>query len=207
MTAWVKATTLGRSKTVDVLLLHGLFANSAFWIPYLGYLSQCRVTLVDIDYPAMFASGAPLQALCAAVEALAGSAPAHVVGHSFGCCVAVGLQGSFASRSLICPTFAATSFDQARFCADIAGLAGPTPTATAVVEMALRHKAHCALELAYRPGDALYLAHDDPYFRYSAPNGAPAVHEVGGGHFAIGAAVAAIARSKLGYTDSAAADG
>ena len=212
--ALLKITTLGRSKPVGVLLLHGLFANSAFWLPYLRYFSHCRVTLVDIDYPALLAAPAPapLAPLCQALDALAGAAPGHLVAHSFGCVVGAGLRSAFASRSFILPTFAAQAFDAARFAADLDGRGHGQGAAAPLFAAALRHKAALAARgsALYRPGDALYLARDDPYFSYGPPvapaghaGGAPfpALHDVTGGHFDITQAVRALAAARLGYTD------
>lgn len=201
---FLKAITIGRQRPVGLILLHGLFANSAFWLPYLRYFVHCRIILLDIDYGALFASGAPLAALNAELEALTGDAPQHLLAHSFGCCAAVALPSAFLSRSLVCPTFAARDYDRQRFIADLVQLHGADRAHVGTMfDAALRHKQDCAQGVAYRPGDALYLARDDPYFDYAPSTEIAEVHFVRGGHFTIGEAVAAIARSRLGYTDPA----
>lgn len=197
-------TTLGRSRPPGVVLLHGLFANSGFWLPYLHAFDRYRITLVDIDYPALFASGAPLAAVCAELDARLEGAAQHLLAHSFGCCVAIELQGLYRTRSLICPTFVASAFARRRFAAHLGDPHATEAGLDALLDAALTYKTRCAQQARYHPGDTLYLAQDDPYFRYAAPAGPARVAHVRGGHFEIGEAVA-LAASGLDATDGSTA--
>lgn len=41
---------INKSKEKSVLLIHGLYANAGFWLPYLSELKKFRVIILSIDY-------------------------------------------------------------------------------------------------------------------------------------------------------------
>lgn len=46
----MKVRTLNRHEEHSIVLLHGLFTNSGFWLPYLRHLKGYCVHLVDLSY-------------------------------------------------------------------------------------------------------------------------------------------------------------
>lgn len=193
-TGLVTVTRLRRREAVQVVLVHGLFSNSAFWLPELGRLARFQLTLLGIDYARMLEQGVPLEEAAGQAEALIGPAPAHLVCHSFGCWLGSRIMLPLLSRAYICPTFAATAFDADAFCAAVGTRLGIDPASAApLVERAVGHKARVEPPPRVRPQDELYLPEDDPFFSYAAPAGASAFY-YRGGHFDVAEPMAAIAR-------------
>lgn len=190
----VSATRLRPKGPVQVVLLHGLFANQAFWLPELTRLSAFQLTLVGIDYARMLEQDVPLAEVAGQVAALLGPAPAHLVCHSFGCWVGARLAHPFRSRAYICPTFAARVADADGFSTAVGKRLGIDPAGAApLVARAIGYKAGLIEPPSPGPLDRLYLPEDDPFFRYEAPPGA-AVTRYRGGHFDVAAPMAQVAQ-------------
>jgi pimeloyl-ACP methyl ester carboxylesterase len=198
MNAPLSVRTLRRHAPVQVVLVHGLFSNGAFWIPWLEHFGTFQLTLVGIDYAAMLNGGTTLEELAARLDALVDDKPAHLVAHSFGCWPGAASRRAWLSRSFICPTFAATGFDAQGFGAEVARRVGATTpdekTAVgALVDQAIGYKARHLDALRLKPSDAFYLPPDDAYFSYVENMEAGMTYACGGGHFDASQALAAIA--------------
>jgi pimeloyl-ACP methyl ester carboxylesterase len=194
----ISVRTLRRTAPVQVVLLHGLFSNGAFWIPWLEHFGAYQLTLVGIDYAVLLQGGTTLEELAARVDALVDDKPAHLVAHSFGCWPGAASRRAWLSRSFICPTFAATGFDAPGFCAEVARRVGAdTPedmaAVAAQVEQAIGYKARHLDALRLKPSDAFYLPPDDAYFSYAEKMDEGVTHACRGGHFDASQALAAIA--------------
>ncbi len=196
----VCVTRLRPQREVQVVLVHGLFANRAFWLPELQRLEAFQLTLVGIDYARLLEQDVPLDEVAGQVRERIGPAPAHLVCHSFGCWIGAELAHPFRSRAFICPTFMATAIDPAAFCAAIGARIGIDPAAAApLVTRAIGYKASVRQAPVLLPADELYLPEDDPFFRYgAAPGSAGSVSRYRGGHFDVAAPVAAIAQRLAG---------
>jgi hypothetical protein len=197
MNGLASARVLRRAAPRQVVLVHGLFCHGGFWLPWLERFPDLQLTVLTIDYAALFAAGVGLEALGAEIDRLAGAKPAHVVAHSFGCWAALFARRPFLSRAFVCPTFAAEDFDAAAFGAEIARRSDAAADAVALqVRAAVGIKqAHADAAARGRPGDRVFLPRDDPYFTYAAQRVQGEVRACGGGHFEIGEAMDAIARA------------
>lgn len=194
----IDVRTLRRQLPQQVVLVHGLFCNGAFWIPWLEHFGRFQITLVGLDYAALLDAGTPLAEIVARVDALVGDKPAHLIAHSFGCWPGAASTREYLSRAFICPTFAATGFDTRGFCDEVARRVGAdTPQATAaiarLVDQAINYKAKHMDGLRLLPTDAFYLPSDDPYFGYAERMEQGQIHACEGGHFDASSALAAIA--------------
>jgi len=185
---------LRRRQPSQLVLIHGLFSNGAFWIPYLQELDNFQVTLLTVDYRAILGGGASLDAVAAQVDRIVSEKPAHVIGHSFGSWLAMRLRAPALSRSFICPTFAALDFHGSAFRAE---MEVRTPFGgdeiAALVKRALNYKRDHAADLRFISTDNFYLPCDDPYFRYKDRMEEGRTHLVRGGHFDVGPAMSMIA--------------
>lgn len=193
---------LRRQLPEQVVLVHGLFSNGAYWIPWLEHFNRYQVTLVGIDYPALLESDILLPEIGARIDALVGDKPAHLVAHSFGCWPGAISERAWLSRSFICPTFAATGYEAAAFRAEIARRIGAsTPEQQAailrLIDLTIDYKArnvHALRDaLRFSASDTFYLPSDDPYFRYVEKMAQGRTRACTGGHFDAGAALADIA--------------
>jgi pimeloyl-ACP methyl ester carboxylesterase len=198
MSGLVAVKTLRRGAPVQAVLLHGLFCNGGFWLPWLERFDDLQLTVLSIDYAGLLGRGIPLAELGREISRAVGAKPAHLIAHSFGCWAGMAadqgtLPNGFLSRSFICPTFAAVSFDADAFARETAGrIKADLPCVAAQVERAIEVKATEAHLLRWRDDDDFYLPRDDPYFRY-APPARGRVHACRGGHFDVDEAVASIA--------------
>lgn len=184
----VKLTRLRRRHRVQIVLVHGLFSNAGFWLPYLEQLGAFAVSLPGIDYEAVLRGGMPLEALARDIESLLGPEPAHLVCHSFGCVTGLAFTRPWLSRTFICPTFAASRFDDHAFSADIAARTGVEPElASLLVEQAIARKSSILPDPGWRIRDLVCLPEDDPYFDYTAPAHRVACLRYRGGHFDVAA--------------------
>lgn len=198
----IDARILRRQQPQQVVLVHGLFSNGAYWIPWLEHFSRYQITLVGIDYPALLEADLSLSDVAARIDRLVGDKPAHLIAHSFGCWPGAVSEREWLSRSFICPTFAATHFDAAAFRDEIARRIGAdSPEQRAAIarllELTIDYKARKLQALRdalhIRESDAFYLPSDDPYFRYVERMAQGLTHVCSGGHFDAGPALAAIA--------------
>lgn len=193
MSGLVAVKTLRRNAPVQAVLVHGLFCNGGFWLPWLERFDGLQLTVLSIDYAGLLARGVPLEELGLDVERAIGAKPAHLVAHSFGCWAGMAAGAPFLSRSFICPTFAAAAFDADAFARETARRVGAEPDAVAAqVAQAIAYKATQAHLLRWRDADDVYLPEDDPFFRYAPPLRGR-VHACRGGHFDVNEAVAGIA--------------
>ena len=46
--------TFNKSKKETIILIHGLFGNSGYWLPFLTYFNKFQVLILDINYPKLF---------------------------------------------------------------------------------------------------------------------------------------------------------
>jgi hypothetical protein len=170
--------TLRKRQPVQVVLIHGLFCNGAFWIPYLRSLENFQLTLLTVDYAAVLMAGASLGEVAERADQLICDKPAHLIGHSF---------GSW-------PTFASLEFRAGPFCAEISKRTAADESEIApLVARAIEYKERHVGDLSYRSSDNFYLSCDDPYFRYVERLGQGTAHRYSGGHFDVADAVEMIA--------------
>jgi pimeloyl-ACP methyl ester carboxylesterase len=198
MSGLVTVKTLRRGAPVQAVLLHGLFCNGGFWLPWLERFDSLQLTVLSIDYAGLLGRGVPLAELGREIGRAVGAKPAHLIAHSFGCWAGMAadegaLSDGFLSRSFICPTFAAVSFDAEAFARETASRIKAEPQGVAAqIDQAIEVNATQAHLLRWRDADDFYLPDDDPYFRY-APPARGRVHACRGGHFDVEEAVASIA--------------
>ncbi|MAV65020.1 MAG: hypothetical protein CMG00_07500, partial [Candidatus Marinimicrobia bacterium] len=46
--------TFNKSKKETIILIHGLFGNSGYWLPFLSYFNNFKILVLDINYPKIF---------------------------------------------------------------------------------------------------------------------------------------------------------
>ena len=50
----INVFTFNKSKKEIIILIHGLFGNSGYWLPFLNYFNKFKILILDINYPKMF---------------------------------------------------------------------------------------------------------------------------------------------------------
>ena len=50
----INVFTFNKSKKESIILIHGLFGNSGYWLPFLTYFSKFKILILDINYSKIF---------------------------------------------------------------------------------------------------------------------------------------------------------
>lgn len=50
----INVFTFNKSKKETIILIHGLFGNSGYWLPFLSYFSEFKILILDINYTKIF---------------------------------------------------------------------------------------------------------------------------------------------------------
>lgn len=50
----INVFTFNKSKKETIILIHGLFGNSGYWLPFLKYFNNFKILILDINYPKIF---------------------------------------------------------------------------------------------------------------------------------------------------------
>lgn len=81
----VKNYTFNRRKNDTLVLIHGLYTNSGFWMTYLNLFRDYRIVTLDIDYEKLFNDNVAQQQLKDYLMALISAENiVAVISHSFG---------------------------------------------------------------------------------------------------------------------------
>jgi hypothetical protein len=105
--------SLNKNKNHKILLLHGLFASSGFWLPYIHRLKDFNIIIPNIDYQSMLISPEKnLQFILDQISKMSNFD--YVLSHSFGTVLANKLK--FDTRYYnVCPIYKSTRNDKQNF--------------------------------------------------------------------------------------------
>jgi hypothetical protein len=102
-------TILNKSKPKTLLLIHGLFTSSGYWLPYLQSLKDYRLIILDIDYRNVRVIDQLVTRITDIIEDYAGGWVDAVISHSLGTMIASRLSDVLRRTSFeICPVYSAT---------------------------------------------------------------------------------------------------
>lgn len=179
-------TILNKSKPKNLLLVHGLFTSSGYWLPYLQSLKNYRLIILDIDYRTMRDMDLYVNRIADIIKADAGGLVDAVVSHSLGTLIASRLPEDIRKASFeICPVYSATRRNPDNFVAEIEQ---KIKSSMSVYEIrSLLADVDCVLANHKTPaqtpkGRFVYLPNMDLYFSYQS---SPKFKEFRGDHFNI----------------------
>ena len=191
-------TILNRSRKKTVLLIHGVFTNSGYWLPYLSSLKDCRMLILDIDYRAISDIGVYLRRLEEIIVGEAGGRVDAVIAHSLGTLLASRLPTQLRQVSYeLCPVYGAKRLDSNSFVDHIekqlkfAMTCEQIRVVLAEVDDALMLHSPLNPEGPTMPRGTIYLPDADPYFSYE-PGAASRIFS--GDHFDVMAMMEEIGR-------------
>lgn len=189
----IRVTLLNRSRPRTVLLVHGLFTSSGYWLPYLASLKAYRLLILDIDYRQIGQSGqidAYVQQVQEIIAQQAEGQVAAVISHSLGSLIASRLAPSCRQLSIeICPVRCATRRNLAQFIETIGGRIKAANAREQVVQQlqdADQAIARHAREVPAPASTIIYLPDADPFFSYHPDTD---YVQFSGDHFEIAAAM------------------
>ncbi|OWY34841.1 alpha/beta fold hydrolase [Herbaspirillum aquaticum] len=189
----IDLTILNRSRGKSVLLIHGLFTTSGYWLPYLGNLKDCRLLILDIDYRAIGEPGPYLQRVEEIIATEAQGRVDAVVAHSLGALLSSSLSDRMRRTSYeVCPVYGATRLQPERFVEEIEQRLRSTMSGEQIRALLAQVDAALARHVVCNPIQAtIYLPETDPYFAYDP---GPVGRYFKGNHFDITAAMEEIGK-------------
>ncbi len=99
---------LNRSKQKTILLVHGLFASSGYWLQYLPVLKNFRLIILEIDFTHIRNFKQYVQSSIEIINSASGGTVDAVISHSLGTLLAIQLpEGSYHTSFEICPVYCA----------------------------------------------------------------------------------------------------
>lgn len=186
---------LNKSKQRTALLVHGMFTNSGYWLPYLSSLKEHRLIILNIDYRAIRDVGNYVSRAVEIIEAMAAGEVDAVIAHSAGSLIS-SLLPLESRRYLfeVCPVYCATRINEDKFVEEIhrkiknSLLDDEIRSLLREVDAAI---ASHSVRTQASVRQSIYLPDVDTYFSY---HGSPASRQFRGDHFDISEAVADIGK-------------
>jgi len=105
-----------KSKKNSVLLIHGLFSSSGFWLEYLQYFKDLRVVLCDIDYDEFFDNPKYFYKIIS--DHIHANHINKTIAHSFGSSINLSIPNDIMKIN-ICPTHFKSRTNKTNFIDDI----------------------------------------------------------------------------------------
>jgi pimeloyl-ACP methyl ester carboxylesterase len=194
----IELKILNRSRKNNVLFVHGVFANSGFWLPYLRGFKNYRLLLLDVNYQGVRNLTQYLQLVEEIIAVKASGQVEAIIGHSLGGLLAGQLPASIRKISYkVCPVYNAVRSDRNSLVINLRQRLKQKFTAQQI--RAQLAEVDCALlglrslnpDLSDRGLCINYLPNNDPLFNY---NTSSASRIFAGDHFNVGAAMDEIGR-------------
>lgn len=192
----IRFTIVNRSKTRTVLLIHGLFTSSGYWLPYLPILKEYRLIVLDVDYRTIRDTEPYVNRVAEIITSEAGGKVDAVISHSLGSLIANQLPENTRQSSFeVCPVYSATRLNPERFVREIErklNFAMSSDEIKALLQDVDYAIAACRSCNKLRRTQSTYLPSTDSYFSYYPEAASKEFH---GDHFEIAEAVADIRRT------------
>ena len=186
----IGVTLLNRSRPRTVLLVHGLFTSSGYWLPYLASLKAYRLLILDIDYRQISQIDDYVQQVQDIITTRADGQVAAVISHSLGSLIASRLAPAYRQISIeICPVRCATRRNLEVFIETIGARVKAGTGRDEVVQQledADQAIARHAREVPAPASTIIYLPDADPFFSYHPDTD---YVQFSGDHFEIAAAM------------------
>jgi hypothetical protein len=180
---------LQRDKTRTVILIHGLFATSGFWLPALRYFPEHRIVLINVDYQRYLETENALSLLDEYISQpkLGITDDVEVVGHSFGAVVTAMLSRPTAQRYHMCPVFLAQHALHDELLIELDGRLGTSVPAKEVALAQMRKATEISQSVDFgrliMRNDRCLIPDNDRFFSYRKPISSIEHKYYPGGHF------------------------
>jgi hypothetical protein len=102
----MKYKVLNRKGKIKVILIHGLFATSGYWLNYLTYFRNCQIIILELDYYQPLDFDIYIQNIESLVEEKFNGEVDFIFSHSLGSVLANGISDAkFKISFEICPVY------------------------------------------------------------------------------------------------------
>jgi hypothetical protein len=189
----INYTIINKGKPKTAIFVHGLFTNSGYWLPYLPYVRDHRLIILNIDYQFLDGVNKYVDQVTKIIEAEAGGFVDVIISHSLGSTITNQLNDN-AYRALfeVCPVYCASRINIDKFEYEIKKKIGFSLSVIEIREMLKRVDLLMA-EKFIRKDTSIksikYYPYSDPYFSYNL-KGTPKFFN--GDHFEISQAMSQI---------------
>lgn len=118
--AMISYKIINKSKPKCIVLIHGLFANSGYWLPYLKYFKDYKLIVLDIDYEKIVDAEVYIDKIRNIVSSETKSKANFIVSHSLGSLLAALLPSELYDLSVeICPVYCSKRINNDDFLVDM----------------------------------------------------------------------------------------
>lgn len=187
----IEYTILNKSKLRSIILVHGLYSSSGFWLEYLKFFKNYRLFILNIDYDHYLTKDCSINQLKSDLLNLPYPKDnSIIISHSLGTIVANFLSQNFDLISNeICPIYVSERVNSNKFIYDINKLMDESKNSinkklTLVDEFLL------SFNSIIDSKTSLYIPNNDQYFKYN--NMCINTNQFSGDHFKINKALITI---------------
>lgn len=111
---------INKNGNTDVILIHGLFATSGYWLNYLDYFKNSKLAILEIDYYDLKKFKDQSNCLEKIIELEFNSKVDYIFSHSLGTIIANGVSENLFKYSFeICPVYFSKRVLELDFASDI----------------------------------------------------------------------------------------
>lgn len=166
----ISAQIINKSKTRNVLLVHGLFTSSGYWLSYLEMLREYRLIILQIDYDSISDFSCYIHRAMEIIQTEAQGRVDAVIAHSLGTFIACHLPTEVYRYSFqICPVYTARRLNPDNFIAEIQSRSKALYSEGAIRKLLGDVDAAIALHgklVITQKNTLIYLPDEDSYFSY-----------------------------------------
>ena len=167
----IKHTIINSKCAKKAILIHGLYANSGYWLEYLTYFKDYKLFILDIDYFTLLDIQKIIDEVNLLIDTELDGSVDIVVSHSFGAILANGIISSTFKYSFeICPVHSSIRICKEDFINEIRNKLKSSKTQEeirnqlkSVDEILKIHR----LNLGFTKNRVLFFPDNDIYFEYN----------------------------------------
>lgn len=167
----MKHTVINSKCPKKALLIHGLYANSGYWLEYLTYFKDYKLIILEIDYFTLQNIQKMIDEVNLLIDTELDGEVDIIVSHSFGTILANGIFSSTFKHSFeICPVYSSTRTGKEEFIKEIRNKLKSSKTQEEtrnqlkwVDELLKIHQ----LNLEFKRNRVLFYPDNDIYFEYN----------------------------------------
>lgn len=112
---------INKKGSTDVILVHGLFATSGYWLSYLEFFKNCKLAILEIDYYNFKNFKDQIKCLEEIIQLEFNNKVDYIFSHSLGTIIANGLSEKYFNFSFeICPVYCSKRILEIDFACNIA---------------------------------------------------------------------------------------
>lgn len=112
----MKYTIINRKGTLNVILIHGLFASSGYWLNYLNHFRNCKLVILDLNYNESINFTSQINNIELLIDELFNGEVDYIFSHSLGTVIALGVsEKKFKLSFEICPVHSSKRRSKSNF--------------------------------------------------------------------------------------------